>query len=337
MNRPTLLHRAQSVFLVALLLLGGCASIDPDGEWRGTPEARLRACQAMFGPAAVSSIRDQLAAVTGGPSVAAASGGQCPGARAAPGGDSATHQPPTAVASGGTPATPARPGPRVTTPEAIERVFRDSEQAYAETRYQETIDLLDSLLGDQPRHVRGWLRKANALHRLERREEAAVAYRRASEIAGEGISASGSTDTELADVMARASANLAILGIEQAKRALDALGPAESNPVAAAHRRRIESALRAVIGPGNEAPPPRSSSSDSPFSPSSAGGRSLPGPETQVTRPALPRAALPRAARPGEPVLLVDSAGALLPAASAAIGSPGSPGAVEIIRGLGAR
>ncbi|NBS65287.1 MAG: hypothetical protein EBT33_13235, partial [Betaproteobacteria bacterium] len=290
---------------ISLIVLGGCASIDPDGEWRGTPEARLRACQAMFGPAA-TSVREQLAAATGSTSRAAGgaaveradsligavpAGAHCPGPR------------PDGVSAGSTGGSPGGGrGPRVNTPEAIERLLSASEHAYTERRYEETVQLLEPLLADQPQHVRGWLRQGNALHRLDRRDEAAVAYRRASDLAAERLAQAGSPDPELADVLAKASANLAILGIEQARQALDALGPVDSNPVAAAHRRRIEAALRAVIGAGGEGSPPRSSTTSR--QPPAAVTDRLPGTVMPVSALSTPS---PSGARAAEPVLLVDS------------------------------
>ncbi|MFZ9505424.1 MAG: BTAD domain-containing putative transcriptional regulator [Burkholderiaceae bacterium] len=316
---------------ISLIVLGGCASMDPDGEWRGTPEARLRACQSMFGPAA-TSVREQLAAATGSASRAAGAaagervdpptgavpaGGLCPGPR------------PDGVAAGVTGGSPGGGrGPRVVTPEAIEHVVAASEHAYSEGRYEQTVQLLEPLLADQPQHARGWLRQGNALHRLDRRGEAAVAYRRASDLAAERLAKAGSPEAESADVLAKASANLAILGIEQARQALDALGPSESNPVAAAHRGRIEAALRAVIGVGSEGLPPGSSTPSR--QPSAAVTDRLP--RTVVPVPAQPTPS-PTGARAAEPVLLVDSSAAKTPSTMAAPG----PAGIEIIRGLTGR
>ena len=331
MNHSRRVGALRAGLAISLIVLGGCASIDPDGEWRGTPEARLRACQTMFGPAAMS-VREQLAAATGSMSRAASgaaveradpltsavpAGAHCPGPR--PDGVSAGA---TGRSSGG------GRGPRVTTPEAIERVLGASDHAYSEGRYEETLQLLESLLADQPQHARGWLRQGNAFHRLDRRGEAAVAYRRASDLAVERLAQAGSPDPESADILSKASANLAILGIEQARQALDALGPVDSNPVAAAHRRRIEAALRAVIGVGGEGSPPRSSTPSK--QPSAAVTDRLPGTVVPVSALLTPS---PIGARAVEPVLLVDSLAAKLPTTTV---SPGSAG-IEIIRGLAGR
>ena len=321
---------------VSLIVLGGCASIDPDGEWRGTPEARLRACQAMFGSAAVS-VREQISvatgaavgASTGGAAAAAtrssspalAGGEQCHGPQARAGADGASE-----VGAGQSAAV--RRVRRFDSPEAIEGALGEAEQAYSDARYQAVVQLLDGLLADQPHHARGWLRQANALHRLDQHSEAALAYRRAANLASERLSQAGTRDPESVDVLSKASANLAILGIEQARRALDALGPADSNPVAAAHRKRIEAALRAVIGEGaggafpNPAVIPRPSSAAAPAHP----------------RGSSPAGSVATARSPGgsheaEPVLLVDASAARpLPGASAS-----TPSGIEVIRGLSGR
>jgi hypothetical protein len=332
MNHSPLVGSLQAGLVLSLILLGGCASMDPDGEWRGTPEARLRACQAMFGPAA-RSVREQIAAATGSTSgsasgegvgsahsatIAAAAGAHCPGPR--PDGVSAL---PTRESPGG------GRGPRITTPEAVERVLGESERAYSESRYQETIQILEALLADQPNHARAWLRQANALHRLDRRDEASLAYRRASELASERLAQARSQDPGSAEVLSKASANLAILGIEQARQALDALGPADNNPVAAAHRRRIEAALRAVIGVGGEGSPPRSSITSLPSSVA-----------VTYTQPALsvPASAIstpsPLGTRAAESVLMVDASTAKL---STTTVSSGPAAGVEMIRGLTGR
>ena len=317
---------------LSLILLGGCASIDPDGEWRGTPEARLRACQAMFGPAALS-VREQIAAATGttsgaaigaglgsalAPPAAVAAGAHCSGPRP----DGVSVAPNSGSPGGGR-------GPQITSPEAVEHVLGESERAYSESRYQETIQLLEAVLADQPHHARAWLRQANALHRLDRRDEAALAYRRASDLSSKRLAQARSPDPESADVLSKASANLAILGIEQARQALDALGPADSNPVAAAHRQRIEAALRAVIGSGGEGSPPRSS-----IAPRSL---SVAATDKQLATPVSVSAIstpLPIGARAAESVLMVDTLSAKHPPTTV---SSGPAAGVEMIRGLTGR
>ena len=331
MNQSRLVGALRAGLAISLIVLGGCASIDPDGEWRGTPEARLRACQAMFGPAAMS-VREQFAEATGSTMSAASravmeiassltagvpAGAHCPAPR------------PDGVAPGPTGESPGGGrGPRVTTPEAIERALGASEHAYSEARYEEAIQLLEPLLADQPQHARGWLRQGNALHRLDRRSEAAVAYRRASDLAADRLSRARSPDSESTDVLAKASANLAILGIEQARQALDALGPADGNPGAAAHRGRIEAALRAVIRADGEGSPPRSSTLSR--QPLAGGTDRLP--KTDVPVPAVSTWS-PSGARAAEPALRVDSSAVKLPSPGASAG----PAGIEVIRGLTGR
>jgi len=323
-------------FAVSLILLGGCASIDPDGEWRGTPEARLRACQAMFGSAAVS-VREQIAVATGA-AVGVSTGGaaaaatppsspalanveQCHGPNARAGADGASE-------GGAAQSVAVRRVPRFNSPEAIEGVLGEAEQAYSDARYQAVVQLLDGLLAEQPHHARGWLRRANALHRLSQQSEAALAYRQAANLASERLSQAGTRDPESVDVLSKASANLAILGIEQARQALDALGPADSNPVAAAHRKRIEAALRAVIGEGaggafpSPALIPRPSSAAAPATPRLS---SPPGSVATVRSPV--------GSREADPVLLVDASAARPLQGEGA----STPSGIEVIRGLSAR
>ena len=321
---------------VSLILLGGCASIDPEGEWRGTPEARLRACQAMFGSAAVS-VREQITAATGaavgpstGVSVASAAqssspshaaGEQCHGPQSRAGGDGAS-------AGGAGQPVAVRRVPRFNSSEAIEGALREAEQAYSDGRYQVVVQRLEGLLAEQPHHARGWLRQANALHRLGQHSEAALAYRRAASFASERLGQARSPDPDSVDVLSRASANLAILGIEQARQALDALGPADSNPVAAAHRKRIEAALRAVIGEGGQG----SSSNPAVTSrPASAAALAYPGLSTP--REAVTNSLFPSGLRETDPKLVVDAAAARPLAGGGAL----MPSGVEVIRGLSGR
>ena len=224
-----------------LITLGGCSTLDPDGEWRGTPEARLRSCQAMFGGASFP-VRDQVAISTGvAPIAPAVTAGQCPV--------------PSASASGELPAQPAQApepkaahSPRILTRQEFERIDQEVERAYTAGKFQDALGLLEPLLDNSPHHAPRWLRKANALHRLEKLGDAAVAYRRADELASQAIAQSRESLPSMVEVKSKANANLAILGIDQARRALDALGSADTDPIAAAHRRRIEAALRAVVG-----------------------------------------------------------------------------------------
>lgn len=224
-----------------IIALGGCSTLDPDGEWRGTPEARLRSCQAMFGSASFT-VRDQVAISTGvAPSAPAVTAGQCPGPSASASGELTAHP-------AQAPEPKAGHSPRVLTRQETERVDQEVEQAYTAGKFRDALSLLEPLLDNSPHQAPRWLRKANALHRLEQFGDAAAAYRRADELASQAISQSRESLPSMVEVKSKANANLAILGIDQARRALDALGPAESDPVAAAHRRRIEAALRAVVG-----------------------------------------------------------------------------------------
>jgi len=277
--------------LVGGAMLAGCAALDPDGQWRGTPEARLRSCQAMFG-SAVMSVREQVAAATGAPAApASVAASQCP----ASGTSSATY-------------APNAPAPRTLSPQEVVQLGGDAERAYVEGRYAESVELLDAFLAAQPSHAAAWLRKGNALHRLERAGEAATAYRRALALTLYPAASAQWPDTGVVDLRSKASADLAGLVIEQAKLALDALGAADSNSVAAAHRARIEAAMRAVIGMGVEVAPPG--------------------------------AAAPLPAQTARPASLVVSAAVSTPgpgAAAPASDPPTARPAVEVIRGLVAR
>lgn len=233
-------------YCAVLITLGGCSTLDPDGEWRGTTEARLRSCQAMFGGASFP-VRDQVAIATGAtPRAPAVTSGQCPAQSVSAPGQFA--EPPSAAPDSNLAHTP-----RIFTKQETERIDQEVEQAYTAGRFRDALVLLEPLLDNSPHHAPRWLRKANALHRLEQPNQAAVAYQRADELASQAIAQSRESLPSMVEVRSKANANLAILGIEQARRALDALGPADSDSVAAAHRRRIEAALRAVVG---QAPDP---------------------------------------------------------------------------------
>ena len=312
-------------FGAAVIVLGvsGCATLDPDGEWRGTPEARLRSCQAMFGPAAVS-VREQVAAATGSPPVSAAP--------AAPAAAAALATP---VAQQCTATASASPAPQVPAPvahgaptaQALEQIAHDAERAYTDGRYAEAVDLLDAFLRARPDHAPAWLRKANALHRAERTGEAAMAYRRVLALSLDPAAAAGLPEPTVADIRSKASANLAILGIEQAKQALDALGPADGHPVAAAHRARIEAAMRAVIGvsPDNAS----SGAASGHSAPSIRAPAAAPRPSAFLTAPATAGRAPPAA---GSGALIDEPAPAF-----ASLEPPAVRPAVEVIRGLVSR
>ena len=303
------------VVLLYFAGLAGCATLDPDGEWRGTPEARLRSCQAMFG-SAVISVREQVAAATGASAAQVSSAGaQC----SAPG-------------ITGAPRVPAASAPRSYSPQELSQLASDAERAYVDGRYGESVELLDAFLVAQPAHTAAWLRKGNALHRLERSGEAAMAYRRTLALTLDPAAAAHWPQAAVIDMRSKASANLAILGIEQAKHALDALGAVDSNPVAAAHRARIEAAMRAVIGTGADAAP--------------SGPASTLGPASALipaSNPGLPVASRPlalapaQAARQAAPVASPGVSPVDPSAASAASDPPLSRPVVEVIRGLVSR
>jgi tetratricopeptide (TPR) repeat protein len=202
----------------------------------------------------------------------------------------------------------------------------DAERAYVEGRYAESVQLLDAFLAAQPAHAAAWLRKGNALHRLERQGDAAIAYRRALALTLDSAASAHWPEAAVVDMRSKVSANLAILGIEQAKLALDALGAVDKNPVAAAHRARIEAAMRAVIGLAGEAVPAGPAATLG--SASHQGLPAAPSPLALAPAPGARQASsLPR---PGAPL---DDA-RLAPAAS----DPPLPRpAVEVIRGLVSR
>jgi hypothetical protein len=127
----------------------------------------------------------------------------------------------------------------------VARTLVELESAYSAADYQLARRLIDDVLAAQPDQPQALLRQANLLHRQGEHEAAMRGYRRVLEVIAR---ANPSDSSKLAELRARANANLAILSVEQARRALDALEESSADGPASAHRARIETALRVLAG-----------------------------------------------------------------------------------------
>lgn len=198
-----------------LIILSGCSVLDPDGDWRGRP---------LSHPVIV---------------------------------EAPPSAPPAAarVESVGSPRPmPLSAAPAAAEPERsvnLELLLAQLEQSYAAGRFEEASARAAEILKWWPDEPRAWLREANLRHREGDLQLALQAYRRVLDLTAQRHAA----DTpERAGLRARAHANLAIVGVEQARQAIDALDASRDDPATAAHRARIETALRAVVAGGPTVP-----------------------------------------------------------------------------------
>jgi hypothetical protein len=214
-----------------LAMLSGCASVSPDadGERRARGKGPI-AAEPVSGVQAAQPPREhQLAAALRGQNTFA--GGFRP------------------VGSGSPPGAPA---PRAMSAASVEAWLLAIEQAYASGRFDQAQQLVSELLAWQPDEPRAWLREANLNHRSGDHDRAVYAYRRVVELTNAlpNPEAPGP-----AGLRSRASTNLAILSVEQARRALESVGGAGDDPTSAIHRARVETALRVVVTGGRPMPP----------------------------------------------------------------------------------
>ncbi len=214
-----------------LAMLSGCASVSPDADG----ERRVRgkgpiAAEPVSGVQAAQPPREhQPAAALRGQNTFA--GGFRPVGSGSPSG---------------------APAPRAMSAASVEAWLLAIEQAYASGRFDQAQQLVSELLAWQPDEPRAWLREANLNHRSGDHDRAVYAYRRVVELTNAlpNPEAPGP-----AGLRSRASTNLAILSVEQARRALESVGGAGDDPTSAIHRARVETALRVVVTGGRPMPP----------------------------------------------------------------------------------
>ena len=222
--------------LAALAILGGCTVLDPDGEWRGTPEARARSYRSLQAsgelplPSALPKAVSTLPMVTQGPGAHGRTASEI-------------NVEPLASEQGNPVAEFSSANRALSSEERMPEV----ERAYVAGRYRDAEVVVEEILKSDPGNSAAWLRRGNLHHQGGRLELAAESYRRALGIASSASPSQLEGDARLVEVKAKASANLALLGIEQTRNALETLDASQLDPTARAHRKRIETALHAVI------------------------------------------------------------------------------------------
>lgn len=212
-----------------LIILSGCSVLDPDGDWRGRPLSHP--VTATVPSIAASTALRGGSVVPPRPALAIAG----PAATSAPGQAASVEAAPV----------------HATPPASLDSLLGRLEQAYSSGRFEEASDHAAEVLKWWPREPRAWLREGNLRHRQGDLQLALQAYRRVLELTEQRL---GPDTPERAGLRARAHANLAIVGVEQARQAIDALDASRDDPVTASHRARIETALRAVVSPGLHVP-----------------------------------------------------------------------------------
>lgn len=241
-------HAVSLLLTAAAFLFAGCAALDPEGDWRGTPVARS--------------------------------------------------------------ATDNNAGPR----SMLARI----EQEYAAGQHAKARSLVDELLQRHPREPAAWFRRANLYHHSGMLDEAVIAYKRAIELEQRG---SGSLAAGSDELRSRATANLALLSIEQLRRSLENLDSQARDSAGSPHRARVEQALKLMAAQGLTA-----AQGDTGKLPP---GRPADSAKGSTHSPQRAQAALPGPA-PG-------TRDAGLAATNSATSAEPAQGPVEIIRGLPGR
>jgi tetratricopeptide (TPR) repeat protein len=194
---------AMAAGLLAAAILSGCGTLDPTGEWRG-----LDRLEAAGAPARVQSVVAQAPV----PALATAA----PEASAV-----------VSVAASDRAATIRGDRPRSVsgeTAESLENLYARAEAHYRGRRYEDAHRDFERLVSREPRALHGWFRLGNLNHARGDLTAAVYAYRKAIDLVpGNAIEF---------DSREKALANLAIIGLEQARVALEKLGERQASEVA---------------------------------------------------------------------------------------------------------
>lgn len=215
------LRRPPGVLLMGtvLLLLSGCNTLDPTGEWRGLERSasasvstqasavqseRQTAAQALAVPPDRQSAPVLATVNAPGPSVPSA------GLASRAGQDLVSTT--TAVRS----VESAVPEARDHTAVPLERLIGQAEHHYRNRRQREAEQAFRDVIRTDPLALHAWFRLGNLSHARGDLDGAAQAYRTAIE-----LKPRHSVEREARE---KSLANLAIIGLEQARVALERLG-----------------------------------------------------------------------------------------------------------------
>jgi len=167
---------------------------------------------------------------------------------------------------------------------AFSALFDLAERAYRSGASDQALRLFEQLARYRPGHPGVWFRIGNLRHRERDFDLAVQAYRRAADLAAEGGGGS--------EIRSKALANLAIVAVERARRALDDWHESGPSAGSSVHPQQLETSLDAIArtvsaqptGPalGKAPEPPPSQSVVRPVAELPSGSLPLPRPAVEM-------------------------------------------------------
>lgn len=216
------LRRPPGVLLMGavLLLLSGCNTLDPTGEWRGLDRS-ASASVSTRAPAVQSERQTAARALAVSPdrhsvSVTATVNLPGPSAAASAGLASRTGQDLVSTTTAVRSVESAVPEARDLSAAPLERLIGQAEHHYRNRRQREAEQAFRDVIRTDPLALHAWFRLGNLSHARGDLDGAAQAYRTAIE-----LKPRHSVEREARE---KSLANLAIIGLEQARVALERLG-----------------------------------------------------------------------------------------------------------------
>ena len=174
-------------------------------------------------------------------------------------------------------------------PETLTRMLDEAESTYRSRNGPQAMDAYATLLEIDPSNLHAWLRVGNLYQQAERHDDAMAAYRQAT--------ASLPQTRADFDTRGKALANIALIGIEQAQRALDELDALNDEALASlrndvgvqfekeAGRLQRARDVSAMAAPAPVRPPAAPASSAGRIATQAASGRAPPVPPAMAAQP----------------------------------------------------